>query len=379
MSFQQWEWWSGIEDHVKLNKKQLVNGQYIHEPAFIPIEPDADRLPHPLPNFLRKGTNKSNDVVEVIDSCNGLLLCCNYTGKNFKSYFVCNPLTEERVALPCPVSKRSNLVYFGLLADTTSAGYFQYKVVCVFSPKRDDSCSILLVFSSETGKWKEFEERLPALCNESMMGSKVVINSRLFWDCVEGHILVCHLNKNCYELIESPRAPLGRSLWKSKDKLFCYCQGFDDEFPVWSMCVNDDEKEVLEWKLEGCSEEFEMLSEDVSNDFGSWLTTLKGPKPRVGFKIIGVVDVWNLHLQGNDQSLHLHINSCTASQELKLLESHWTAVSRAEEWKTCKRMKADRNWPRLGAGQRGSDAFVSIDSQKNLEREFLYRKSTVHS
>uniref|UniRef100_A0A2N9HVQ0 F-box protein At3g26010-like beta-propeller domain-containing protein n=1 Tax=Fagus sylvatica TaxID=28930 RepID=A0A2N9HVQ0_FAGSY len=287
-SSQQWEWWSGIEDHVKLNKKQLINGQYIHEPAFIPIEPDADRLSHPLPNFFRKGTNKSNDVVEVIDSCNGLLLCCNYTGKNFKSYFVCNPLTEERVALPCPASKRSNLVYFGLLADTTSAGYFQYKVVCVFSPKRDDSCSILLVLSSETGKWKEFEERLPALCNESMMGSKVVINSRPFWDCVEGHILVCHLNKNCYELIESPRAPLGRSLWKSKDKLFCYCQGFDDEFPVWSMCVNDDEKEVLEWKLEGCSEEFEMLSEDVSNEFGSWLTTLKGPKPRVEFKIIGV-------------------------------------------------------------------------------------------
>ena len=91
------------------------------------------------------------------------------------------------------------------------------------------------------------------------------------------------------------------------------------------------------------------------------------------------VDVWNLHLHGNDRSLHLHINSCTANQELKLLESYWTAVSRAEEWKTCERIKADRNWPRLGAGQRGSDAFVSIDSQKNLESEFLYRKSTVHT
>ncbi len=92
-----------------------------------------------------------------------------------------------------------------------------------------------------------------------------------------------------------------------------------------------------------------------------------------------VVDVWNLHLHGNDRSLHLHINSCTANQELMLLENHWTTVSRAEEWKTCKRIKAYRNWPRLGAGQRGSDAFVSIDSQKNLESEFLYWKSTVHT
>ena len=86
------------------------------------------------------------------------------------------------------------------------------------------------------------------------------------------------------------------------------------------------------------------------------------------------VDVWNLHLHGNDRSLRLHINSCTANQELMLLENHWTVVSRAEEWKTCKRIKADQNWPRLGAGQRGSDAFVSIDSQKNLKSEFLYWK-----
>ena len=56
------------------------------------------------------------------------------------------------------------------------------------------------------------------------------------------------------------------------------------------------------------------------------------------------------------------------------LENPWTVVSRAEEWKTCKRIKADQNWPRLGAGQRGSDAFVSIGSQKNLESEFLYWK-----
>jgi hypothetical protein len=87
-----------------------------------------------------------------------------------------------------------------------------------------------------------------------------------------------------------------------------------------------------------------------------------------------IVDVWNLHIHGNDRSLHLHINSCTANQELMLLENQWTAVSRAEEWKTCKRIKADRNWHRFGADQRGSDAFVSIDSQKNFESEFLYWK-----
>uniref|UniRef100_A0A2N9GRR3 Uncharacterized protein n=1 Tax=Fagus sylvatica TaxID=28930 RepID=A0A2N9GRR3_FAGSY len=49
-----------------------------------------------------------------------------------------------------------------------------------------------------------------------------------------------------------------------------------------------------------------------------------------------------------------------------------TAFLGAEEWKTCKRITAGRNWHRFGAGQRGSDAFVSIDSQKNLERRYPF-------
>jgi hypothetical protein len=56
------------------------------------------------------------------------------------------------------------------------------------------------------------------------------------------------------------------------------------------------------------------------------------------------------------------------------LENQQTAFLRAEEWKTCKRITAGRNWHRFRAGQRGSDAFVSIDSQKNLKSPFLYRK-----
>ena len=107
-------------------------------------------------------------------------------------------MTKECVALPFH-NKRSNKFYYALLAETTYAGYFTYKVVCVLTPKDNDFCSILLVFSSETGEWKEFEEiSLPALCYESMMGSKVVLNSKLFWDCLEGHILVCHLNKKVH-------------------------------------------------------------------------------------------------------------------------------------------------------------------------------------
>ena len=57
-----------------------------------------------------------------------------------------------------------------------------------------------------------------------------------------------------------------------------------------------------------------------------------------------------------------------------LLENQWTAVSRAEGWKTCKSKEVDRNWRRFGADLGGSNAFVSKNSQKNLESVFLYWK-----
>ena len=79
-----------------------------------------------------------------------------------------------------------------------------------------------------------------------------------------------------------------------------------------------------------------------------------------------IVDVWNLHLHGNDWSLHLHINSYTASQELKLLENQLTAIKRAEERKTCKRQESDQSGHRFGAGLGGSDAFVSRSSPENM-------------
>jgi hypothetical protein len=59
---------------------------------------------------------------------------------------------------------------------------------------------------------------------------------------------------------------------------------------------------------------------------------------------------------------------------MMLLENQWTVVSRAKGWKTCKSKDVDQNWHRFGAGLGGSNAFVSISSQKNFESVILYSK-----
>ena len=74
----------------------LIKGGYICDPMFIPIQICAGGLPSL--SYLR---NNNFDLVEIIDCCNGLLHCYCYNPTTFfKSYIICNPLTNEHVLLP---------------------------------------------------------------------------------------------------------------------------------------------------------------------------------------------------------------------------------------------------------------------------------------
>lgn len=174
------------------NEYRLVNGEFLGDLEFIPPglglggpDDDAVTLSDPCLKFLKQKGKNSNEVVEIIDSCNGLLLCCTYKGKkHVTTYFVCNPLTKERVCLPYPPAKAkpqspSKRLTFALLADTITDCYLGFKVVCVFNNnhrRAGDTQSGLVIFSWDTGEWKEFDDRLPpfALCEQSIIGSKVV-------------------------------------------------------------------------------------------------------------------------------------------------------------------------------------------------------------
>ena len=57
--------------------------------------------------------NNDFDLVEVIDFCNGLLLCCRYNSVTFvKSYIICNSLTKEHVL---PRQGRLFIMYYLLI------------------------------------------------------------------------------------------------------------------------------------------------------------------------------------------------------------------------------------------------------------------------
>ena len=94
----------------------------------------------------------------------------------------------------------------------------------------------------------------------------------------------------------------------------------------------------------------------------------------LSFKTMWPVDVWNLHLHGNDRSFAYSYQQLHSQPRLLVLEDCRTADTWANGWTTYKSKEVGWNWHRFKASQRGSDVFVSINSQKNLESEFLYWK-----
>lgn len=267
------------------------------------IEWEAGGLPDPSLGFLKQ--KSSCDKVNIIDSCNGLLLCGSTTyGRNGNKLFVCNPLTRQKVALPHPRTapsksksrKQEEVLYattYALMADLDHH-HLKYKVVCLFLPQTttpDDNYPQLVIWFSEIGQWVELGEKLPPFKRDPFQRrsiSKVFFNGSIYWDCLEGHILVCPLNlkpgEPCYKLIDAPPAPERRSLWKSEDKLHCYCQGFEDEFPEWTLSMNGEYKS--KWELRRGSETFRNLTADVSDQVAALYGNQWEAPPRIQFKII---------------------------------------------------------------------------------------------
>lgn len=263
---------------------------------------EAGELPDPSLGFLKQKSRC--DKVDIIDSCNGLLLCRSTTcGRNGKKLFVCNPLTRQKVALPhpkIPPSKsKSRKEEEGLCASTCALmadldhHHLKYKVVCFFWPEStspDANYSQLVIWFSEARQWVELGEKLPPFRSDPFQRpsiSKVFFNGSLYWDCLEGHILVCPLNlkagEPCYKLIDAPPAPKRRSLWKSEDKLHCYCHGFEDEFPEWTLSMNGECES--KWELRQYSKTFRNLTYDVFGQVAK-LDPDQWTGQRIQFKII---------------------------------------------------------------------------------------------
>ncbi|XP_007039414.2 PREDICTED: putative F-box protein At3g23950 [Theobroma cacao] len=119
-------------------------------------------------SFLPCFKANEKDPVNIIASCNGLLLCSSAATKACPTvYYICNPLTKQWFALP-PVYHCNQEAYSGLICENEGGAkggngtfsindQYKYRVVCIVRHSKTDLA--VKIFSSETGIWKEIFRR----------------------------------------------------------------------------------------------------------------------------------------------------------------------------------------------------------------------------
>ncbi|XP_057983504.1 F-box protein At1g49990-like [Malania oleifera] len=137
--------------------------QFTYGRGFSDIPPDPESL-----RRLCSGAHKSpglsvlvpplhvshNRVLTILASSNGLLL------SRLDGYFVCNPITQQWVALPLP-PHRLKYVIEGFVTQAEDGIVAAYKVVRMERLCENTRVLNIEIFASETGEWKSYRAFTP--------------------------------------------------------------------------------------------------------------------------------------------------------------------------------------------------------------------------
>ncbi|CAI0468879.1 unnamed protein product [Linum tenue] len=186
--------WRSLISDPTFNRRFVSHHQNRYRPAslFLPAhDPDSVLDFLPVPDEARR-------KLRVFDCFQDLLLCgfVKFTCELRRSYFICNPFTKQWIALPLQpelpphIESAAGLVCrarscwsnYNLLGGEPEPPPFvcyseyRFRVVCLFQLPL--SCQVLLVFCSESGKWKEMNLEHYA---KVPLGNALTWNGKLFW------------------------------------------------------------------------------------------------------------------------------------------------------------------------------------------------------
>lgn len=173
-----------------------------------------------------KGTNtflnfSTQNYVQLISSCQGLLLLLSSTRKHELYYHVFNPMSKHSVTLPQPAIAKHNIISSGLAFDGN-----QFQVVLLHVA---DGGLEMEIFSSQTGIWVRHRP-LPISLSLAIPVTKskfrqlktppLFSNGAIHWE-ISGHLLMYCVQDNQCELIELPNFSEDGS-WESTTHKQCF-------------------------------------------------------------------------------------------------------------------------------------------------------------
>ncbi|XP_071695159.1 F-box protein At5g07610-like [Rutidosis leptorrhynchoides] len=117
--------------------------------------------------------------IKIVQSCNGLLLCCSKTESyDTRKYYVFNPTNKQFELIPSV--KESLLVCFMGLAVDPADQFRYYKLVCVYQ-KYYRSRLHVQIYSSDTETWKISDETLDTSNYMPFLTCGVNMNGGMYW------------------------------------------------------------------------------------------------------------------------------------------------------------------------------------------------------
>ncbi|XP_076915025.1 F-box protein At5g07610-like [Bidens hawaiensis] len=171
-----WWWLLGHRSFtLRYDKLPISPGLFVHN-KYVPYDIE-DRSPPPF-----RGLDFCPDLngIKIVQSCNGLLLCCSDRGHiRDHKYYVFNPTTKQFAIIPSVPGDgdaHKTIRFMGLAFHQTTCP--RYKVVCILG---NAGIFVIHIYYSETGKWKtvnsSFSEEFYV-----PFGSGVYWNGAIYWD-----------------------------------------------------------------------------------------------------------------------------------------------------------------------------------------------------
>ncbi|XP_076922452.1 F-box protein At5g07610-like [Bidens hawaiensis] len=116
--------------------------------------------------------------VRILQSCNGLLLCCsNWWNSGSRKYYVFNPTTKQLAIIPSVTGDPKTIYFMALAFHLTDCAHF--KIVCIRALEPRGELYQVQIYSSLSEKWKISIESFSA--RESVFRQGVYWNRAVYW------------------------------------------------------------------------------------------------------------------------------------------------------------------------------------------------------
>ncbi|KAK4489386.1 hypothetical protein RD792_005195 [Penstemon davidsonii] len=222
-------WLSIITNPLLSHRKNInlcknISGLYVVLRKMFMFKSEYDIIPLDKNNVSSAVSESliSDHSIQILQSCNGLLLCCS--GKGIRDgkydYFICNPTTRQFKTIPDPIYKSfvmrkgiESVYSVNLAFDPRTSPH--YKVVCIYFSKTLEDHFDMEIYSSETGVWKRLGNSFTAEVNFKI---GVYWNGAINWFSLwEGDGLYFNVNEERFGKI--PMFPLPEG-WEERRVMY---------------------------------------------------------------------------------------------------------------------------------------------------------------